>query len=531
LTLPKKTSLPGLERSQSIDSERRKAILCSEDILRVLSDSTWAPALHIEGLDVLDAIRVPVYLILLKIERETRKAGENTRMDSMPFSLIKRLRSRGNSLFQDLRSRSMPANPKEEPVVFWPCEPTHVQAQVPVASALGHLGIDSIFFASRPAILEQLRSRGIQAIYSRGAWPEKLSKARREGRRMARLLSADPGIRPLFANISCEPDRLSSILRKRIGELLPHVHEVVACLNAIKNEISPGVLVVGNDVTHEGRTACLWSKNRGLQTVCLMHGLIVGDPLHTYHIADRFLAYGQSSMRYLEALGIDSSKVLVCGVPYLDDRPLQTGRIHPDIRKRLGLGDGQPWVLMATSGPGNSISHNHHRKIIENVIRLSSKLNDLHFVSKLHRKDRLEYYKSLSRVVPGSKLTVIPYGDPHMPESIFDWLQGCTVVLTGASSVAVEAMMMDVPVITMDFADELSRTDFIQQSAVIHAVSLDELEKSLLSIIYSPESHSEVGRRAKAYLEETFYALDGKSAHRCAQSIQSLVESKDLCRP
>ena len=41
-------------------------------------------------------------------------------------------------------------------------------------------------------------------------------------------------------------------------------------------------------------------------------------------------------------------------------------------------------------------------------------------------------------------------------------------MLTGASAVAVEAMLMDVPVVTMDFCNEIHGVDFIDAGATIH---------------------------------------------------------------
>jgi hypothetical protein len=88
--------------------------------------------------------------------------------------------------------------------------------------------------------------------------------------------------------------------------------------------------------------------------------------------------------------------------------------------------------------------------------------------------------------------------------------------------VAIEAMMMHVPVITMDFADELAGVEFIDSGATRHVRSAGELEERLRAIL-AAGSGAEPLPATTAFLGDAFYALDGHSADRVAQCLLALA--------
>ena len=138
----------------------------------------------------------------------------------------------------------------------------------------------------------------------------------------------------------------------------------------------------------------------------MMHGHVgTNNPLHGQHLADRLVAYGDAHRRALEQLGVAPNRIGVCGAPYLDTRPPASGQIHPSISQAFSIPAGRPWVLVATSGPGHSVSQAHHRMVIENLLLASAAMPEVTFLVKLHRKDNLQYYRELEAKHPGQAAT------------------------------------------------------------------------------------------------------------------------------
>ena len=317
------------------------------------------------------------------------------------------------------------------------------------------------------------------------------SDSSRAGRRPADsgppVGAAPPHLPPLelAAKEPAAEGQAAAVWRSTLIESLPAACVAVANARAALATFRPKVMVVGNDITVEGRAAGLAAKAAGVSVVVMMHGHVgVNNPLHGLHLADRLVAYGDAHRRVLTQLGISADAISVCGAPYLDQRPAAGATVHPAIAKAFSLSPGDPWVLVATSGPGHSVSLAHHLTLIENLLVLSARFPEVTFIAKLHRKDNPQYYHDLMAKHPAKRrLMIVRAGSPGVPDNILDWLQGCRAVLTGASMVAIEAMLMHVPVITMDFAGELSGVEFIDAGATRHVRTLAELEDRLRTIL------------------------------------------------
>ncbi len=506
---------------------RHEVLFWLDRVFPILHESHWKNYLMVEGLDLLEIIRTPIYYALMNSIRDAQPAagkGKVSKLDQ--YSFIERIRSVSSSFLQDYIVKGKTCGPSKANIVFIPREPTHIKAQVPVAQQLGELNIRYIFVVNDVSAFMQLEKNGIRAVYARGAWPKLLDSYRRKGLLSAKLLLKEATVKLPSFSIPGEGKKISRILQQTICQLLPHVYCGIACLKGIEEFISPELIVVGNDISFEGRTACLWGQKKRIPTVCLMHGSVIGDPLHRYHITDQYLTYGPHSKSVLEKFGIDPVKVTACGAPYLSRKPVKKKETDFRLIKKFDTNKYDQWILIATSGPGNSISLDHHKILIKSIMRLSKQFEQICFIAKLHRKDRKKYYKELLPQVPESKLNIVSYGSKGLPDNIFNWLHGCSAVLTCASTVAVEAMLMDVPVITMDFNDELNGIDFIDADATLHSSNTDELERAIQVIASSNELINSKKRNVQNFLAGQFYDLHGNAAMNCAKTVQQMQNNQ-----
>ncbi len=479
----------------------------------------WAPLVDFDGVDAIDSLLSPIYLAVLNAARQGQWPQGPARR-----SLVNRAREwayRQKMAYRVWRESHYSTRVEPADVVLWTRDISHTVTLVPVAFALDGMGIGCRLLACQPIIFETLRHRYPNPIYTMRAWPSALRRAKREGLRRARQLSecGTWNVPPLG---QVPNEVLESTVRQTVTDFLPLVAEAVANAHAVVDFLKPKVLIAGNDLTLEGRVACRVGAMRSVTTGVFMHGNITGNALQPLRFADRVFVYGPAHRQQLIQQGIAPERIMVCGAPHLDSCPRQTRQPHSLLQARLGLKPGEPWILVATSGPGHQISHRHHRIVIENLVRLCKAFPDVHVVVKLHRKDRLEYYQRGLADCAATKLTIVSVDAYGFPRDFFDWLQGCSVVLTGGSTAAVDAMLMDVPVVTMDFCDEIHDVDFIDLGATTHTRTPDELIQRVRAILEVGGDDPGVHERAKAYLQRAFFALDGRSAARGAEAIAEM---------
>jgi hypothetical protein len=489
-----------------------------EELREVVTNSSSAELLDLDGVSALDAAVSPLYVAVLNSLRTNKQHPKALR------GLVERLRTAAYNwkLAAHERMAIRPSGPPAPvDVVFWPCDITHVHALWPVEQALHARGISTRTMTCRYKILEPLRRHGNDVLYTLGAWPSVVRRGRREGHfRARRMMSTRPWkLRDLGGRSGHE---LDAVVRHTLAVVLPLIAETIGNTRKMLERVNPRVLVVGNDLTVEGRVGARVAAAHGVPSVVAMHGAISGDGLQSFHCADRILLYGDVHRQQLLRQGVDDERLAVVGAPHLDTLPRQSGQIHPVLQAQLNLRPGQPWILAATSGPGHRISHPHHELVVANLARLSRALPNVPVVVKLHRKDLAAYYQQARKDCAGSRFYVVPHGASGFPDDINDWLQGCSIVLTGASTSAVDAMLMEVPVITMDFCNDLHDVDFIDLGATCHVHSGEELESAVRKLLELGGLPQRTLDRVQAFLNETFYALDGNAAVRGATAVCQL---------
>ncbi len=492
-----------------------------EELGEAVKSAEFAPLLDFDGVDALDVLLSPVYLSVLNAMR-----NGPVRQPSGVRTLLGQARNwayRAKVAARDRFAARISAHPEPADILLWSRHVTHTVIFDPVARALRQQHASCRLIACQATIFAGLATRDPSAVFTRAAWPSVLRRAHRDGARRARRLARFGRWKvPPFSRDSAAD--FEPAVRATVTRLLPLMSEAIVNARMAIETFGAKLLVVGNDLTFEGRAGCRVAAQRKVPTALFMHGSISGDALQSLHCADRVLVYGNIQREQLAQRGIARERIVVCGAPNLDNRPRQSGHVHPSLQAGLVLAEGDAWILVATSGPGHRISHAHHQTVIQHLARLSTALPHVKVVVKLHPKDRLEYYPQVLKDGLPKNLVIVAENAQGFPRDIFEWLQGCPAVLTGASAVAVEAMLMDVPVITMDFRDEIDGVDFIDAGATTHVRTPTALVEAVSRILAGGAPQTDTRSRVQAYLADAFCALDGCSASRGASSLLEMID-------
>ncbi|MCB1056631.1 MAG: hypothetical protein KDD11_14110 [Acidobacteria bacterium] len=480
--------------------------------------------LDIAGVDVLDAAFNPLYLRLL-----ARSRGDAT---PPTRGFTARLHRRLRRELAAARARLRSAPPAASPVVFWPREPTHLAVQIPTARAVNARGWRVAFVTSVPALFSALERADFRPVSPTAAWPRAMAAAKRQGQARAAKLHGALDLQAVAGRlpeppISARRDELLEALVAELGAQLPEVALAAAAAEALCRVMAPAVLVVGNDLTLEGRVAARVAARHGIATASLMHGLLAREAMESRHVVDRYLAFGKRTAWLLEEMGLPESRVAVTGglhLPPPGDLESRRTSARATVAEGWDLDPERPWILVATSGAGHGVSLDHHQGVVAAVSEAARHRPEVDWVIKLHRKDRPELYQELARRDRFANVRVISFDEgARLP--ILDWIAATHAVLTGGSTVALEAMTLGAPVITIDLADELVGVDFIEEGATLHATSVGEL---LAAVDMALEAGPQVGRvlgTASKLADETFHRPPEGADRRAAEELLNLAET------
>lgn len=377
------------------------------------------------------------------------------------------------------------------PVLFLPVEPNHITQFSPIWGLMKKKNVPYLIITNRKRIFKTLRDVHPIIFLERQFTPHApfaWKKVKDLQNEVVLTKKNEIGCKELLEAIN------NSIKHQSI-----FIHNLYHQLHQVISQYEPPAVVAGYDITPEGRLLTIIANKMDIPSYCIMHGSISGEPLHKMHLVDHFLLFGEASKRELIKIGVPSSQLIVTGAPYLDNGQFQKKKINNIIKKNLGFTDEKPYFLITNSGPGHSTSFVHFQETIDQIFKLSLKFPDIHWVIKMHKKDRLEYYEDTQRKYGNHRIAIVSDAAKGFPRSIFEWIRGAHALLTGTSTVAIEAMSMNVPVITMDFMSEYKNVDFIDRGATIHVTNGEELEGAVHTLLENPGNYKEIGKRAEEY--------------------------------
>lgn len=268
-------------------------------------------------------------------------------------------------------------------------------------------------------------------------------------------------------------------------------------------------------------------------------------------LADRYIAWGAIMAAELcEYFGIDEADIALCGVPHFDSHVTHD---HTENRKAhltsMNLDAEKPYVLMAMSSPrfapkeidiaewlAQQITHGHFGDEMQLVIRPHPQnvMGNMSDASWLPRLERLNQMPNVAVSYPLTETSGIPWSLRREDMAqLSALLSQATVVLNSGSTVSIDALMHDRPVIITAFdgdaqleywhsarrlVDYTHLKKMIAMGGVSVCYSYPELAEEITTYVQRP-TYRQPERHATIAAE--CLSRDGGATDRVAQVISS----------
>ncbi len=279
----------------------------------------------------------------------------------------------------------------------------------------------------------------------------------------------------------------------------------------------PTVLVTASDTAFWGYCATLEASRRGIPSVTLQHGMMVGEAGYVPVASTRFAAWGEASAHWLRARGVPADKIAVTGAPRLDVIFNGQRRPRETVAAALGVDAGIRWVVLAT----NPIPFERNAALLETARGGVARWGEpAVLLVKLHPSEDPAPYRA--RIAGNPGIAVVPHGGVDL----YDLLAQADAILTFHSSVGLEAMALDRPVVSLEAFGEENPLPYARTGAAAAARTADDLARVLREDV-APGRRAQERRAARAsFVRENLFATDGKSSQRVRDLVVSLARGE-----
>lgn len=292
------------------------------------------------------------------------------------------------------------------------------------------------------------------------------------------------------------------------GKRLPYLLFKLELSKNFISEISPSILLVGDDRSTVTRASILPAIKKKIPVVEIQHGLFalpeINVNLMPKPVSDKICVWGNSSREYLLELGVEDEKIEITGSPEFDEHK-KFAEGFKDKKDKI--------ILFATQ----SLYKDINLEVIEEMAK-NKKINEFEIYVKPHPDEDPVTYKFLEDKFP-DKVFIRPKN-----ENLSYLLTISEVILTVSSTVGLESAVLDKPLICVNFLNEKSM--YVNDGIALEVKNIEKLVDTI-NQIFNPEISAELSENRVKFVNDCVYGLDGKSVQRISDVINNLIHNNE----
>lgn len=320
-------------------------------------------------------------------------------------------------------------------------------------------------------------------------------------------------------------ERLEYLFLDRFPELIKNIELFEYMLD--KENVD--IIVMGFGVTEFDKTLAIVGNQRGVKSLVVQHG-VLGHPIGVLPLPTTKIAvYGKGSADWLVNNGGDPNKIVITGAPRYDQL-VETHFKKEKIYDQLGLDSTKELFVFATQIAGRKIgfanlhlSHEEGKDLLYALMNLMKNYPDKQLVIKLRAAQEEEITQ---KIVNESKLDNIKI---TLNTNIYELVSACDLLITPWSTVGLEAMIVDKPVITMDLTGRVVPNHeykrlYAESGAAIGIYNGEDIIPAVRDALYNEEVRKKLAEARRKFVYGYVYKKDGHASKRVADLIMQMCE-------
>ena len=261
------------------------------------------------------------------------------------------------------------------------------------------------------------------------------------------------------------------------------------------------------------------AKKYNLPTLtCSAAWEIGGSPSFRRHLHSDILATSGPKMRdiYIKD-GLEPQRVIATGIAHFD-RLIYTRNTEQDKRVLIehGIDPDARIVVFAT----DHILFRETEEMLVGVIEAVLKLNAVHLVVKVHPREEVEPYQRLIERYRDSRLKAVRDID------LYALLNNCELLITKLSTVALEAMIIDKPVITINLSGEPVSVPYAEEGAALGVHRYEGIEPAILKALYDKTTQASL-KAGRDEFVRNWSGEPGKTSQKIVALMKKMISQSN----
>jgi hypothetical protein len=336
--------------------------------------------------------------------------------------------------------------------------------------------------------------------------------------------SAYKDIKKILKHIYLQTDKIlvgSELQAVLAGTLVRHIFkrypQYIDLITAVKGCYAQynlqGVLLWNDELWVEKICVAL-ARQAGIRSLVVQHGILAVDEYKRYSLnADLMAVFGDVCQKQYQELGFPAERLKVTGSLQADKIYYKKRRYDKiSLKQKYGIKTNEKVVvfpiLPLPDFRTSVVQSNEAWLLFSNVMDVLENYTNIKIFVKCRNKyDYHEYVKWGQRFLLENVVFVYAI-DLHEILYIAD------MVITYYSTIVLESILLDTPVVIADFAGEKERTPYIKKKMALEAKTKIKLAEILDELIKENVDYKWFVKKAQEGIIDYIYKFDGKTSER-----------------
>jgi len=300
-----------------------------------------------------------------------------------------------------------------------------------------------------------------------------------------------------------------------MNQLYRSIALIIICDHIFKKKSFKSIIAAADGEMLE-KIAISVARNYSVPSFSILPASIEPFPIFSdWFSADKIFVHGKDGEDILRKLGYSKTRIELTGNPKYDNfQKYDKNESKQKLDKIYSIEKIKKLIIIAMSR-----WQKDDEIWISNLIKFCNE-NNFEVIIKIHPR-----YKTTEHDLSEEKIKEIKNKCKTLKfiisydYDLYTLLSAADVVITDFSSVGIEAILFDKPLITVNFSntgfqDYPNKTAFTKSNASIHVENFNELEKVLLKLNNNTLDHKELEKGRQQLTHRYNFLNDGKAAQR-----------------
>ena len=278
---------------------------------------------------------------------------------------------------------------------------------------------------------------------------------------------------------------------------------------------NPDVVVTIDDRSPFGKTVNVVSKSLGVPTLMVQHGIVADHPIYGPICSDKMAVFGHAFKDALVKRGVNPDDIVVTGQPRFDVL-VNTKYDKKWIYEKLNLNGEKGLIVFAST----DLPDDEKELTVRELCAAMKQFPDKQLVIKPHPSDDDAMFVDLLCKFKSDAIVVHDY--------LYELLSACDLLITTWSTVGLEAMILDKPIIVINLMNRPDMTSYVERGAAIEVNMPNALSGIIGQILYDGDTIQRIKEGRNKYILDYTYRSDGKASERVAKLIEMMVGSNQI---